>query len=267
MGLCLSSSGPKHFLYLSDQRVVTVELLDEQMVILNFINLGDNFEFFRAHELVLVDSGGHLGKGHLIVLEDPVDPEEIYQVGDLVKPRTFLGHNIAGYYRFETGLAKCYLKLGGRILGLEPLTMEAFEQVASMVSEIDLESDNPTKMIQNIGFTRGYGDLYTGSDIGPLLGSYFPDEEVTQTLLLENPKPQLPEYAANLSEPVVIVVSATISRTGGIFDLKIVEGIDKQLDSLALDSVQNSWRFLPAISKGKIVVSELILNVLFQKQL
>jgi hypothetical protein len=34
---------------------------------------------------------------------------------------------------------------------------------------------------------------------------------------------------------------------------------------MALDTVRNTWRFLPAISKGEIVSSELTLNVRFRR--
>ena len=49
------------------------------------------------------------------------------------------------------------------------------------------------------------------------------------------------------------------------FDLEVVESVNEELDQMALDTVRNSWRFLPAISKGEIVSSELTLNVRFRR--
>ncbi len=264
-GGSIAAEGSRYFLYLSDQRVVTVELLDPGMAILNFINLGDSFEAVRAHELVLVDAGGRTGRGHLIVREDPPSPREAYQVSGLIKPRSFLGYNIAGRYQFATPPEECYLKVGGRILELEPLNEEQFDQLASMVSELDLEAANSAAMVRDVGFNRGYGVLHKASEVGARLRGYFPDSEVIPTVLAEGSEPQLPSHAAHLKDPVVVVVSIMVSPWGGVYDLEVVEGIDEKLDQMALDTIRNSWRFLPAISKGEIVASELTLNVRFRR--
>ena len=260
-----AAEGSPYFLYLSDQRVVTVELLDPGMAILNFINLGDSFEAVRAYELVLVDGEGRTGQGHLIVREDPPNPREVYQVSGLIKPHSFLGYNIAGRYHFATPPETCYLKLGGRILELEPLNEEQFDQLASMVTELDLKAANTAAMVRDVGFTRGYGILHRASDIDARLRGYFPDSDVIPTVLAEGSEPQLPSDAAHLEDPVVVVVSVMISPWGGVYDLEVVEGVDEKLDQMALDTVRNSWRFLPAISKGEIVTSELTLNVRFRR--
>ena len=264
-GGSIAAEGSRYFLYLSDQRVVTVELLDPAMAILNFINLGDSFEAVRAYELVLADGEGRTGRGHLIVREDPPSPREVYQVSGLIKPRSFLGYNIAGRYQFATPPEKCYLKVGGRILELEPLNEEQFDQLASMVSELDLEAANSAAMVRDVGFSRGYGVLHKASEVDARLRGYFPDEEVIPTVLVEGSEPQLPSDASHLEDPVVVVVSVSVSPWGGVFDLEVVEGVDEKLDQMALDTVRNSWRFLPAISKGEIVGSELTLNVRFRR--
>ena len=264
-GGSIAAEGSRYFLYLSDQRVVTVELLDPAMAILNFINLGDSFEAVRAYELVLADGEGRTGRGHLIVREDPPSPREVYQVSGLIKPRSFLGYNIAGRYQFATPPEKCYLKVGGRILELEPLNEEQFDQLASMVSELDLEAANSAAMVRDVGFSRGYGVLHKASEVDARLRGYFPDDEVIPTVLVEGSEPQLPSDASHLKDPVVVVVSISVSPWGGVFDLEVVEGVDEKLDQMALDTVRNSWRFLPAISKGEIVGSELTLNVRFRR--
>ena len=235
------------------------------MAILNFINLGDSFEAVRAYELVLADGEGRTGRGHLIVREDPPSPREVYQVSGLIKPRSFLGYNIAGRYQFATPPEKCYLKVGGRILELEPLNEEQFDQLASMVSELDLEAANSAAMVRDVGFSRGYGVLHKASEVDARLRGYFPDDEVIPTVLVEGSEPQLPSDASHLKDPVVVVVSISVSPWGGVFDLEVVESVDEKLDQMALDTVRNSWRFLPAISKGEIVGSELTLNVRFRR--
>ena len=264
-GGSVAGEGSRYFLYLSDQRIVTVELLDPAMAILNFINLGDSFEAVRAYELVLVDGEGRTGQGHLIVREDPPSPREVYQVSGLVKPQSFLGYNIAGRYDFAAPPEECYLKVGGRILELEPLTGEQFDQLASMVSELDLKAANSAAMVRDVGFTRGYGVLHRAAEIDARLRGYFPDDEVIPTIMVEGSEPKLPSNAAHLTDPVVVVVSVTVSPWGGVFDLEVVESVNEELDQMALDTVRNSWRFLPAISKGEIVSSELTLNVRFRR--
>ncbi len=61
-----AASGTHHYFFLSDQRIITVELINEQKSILNYINLGDSFEIIQAPKLLILDAEGRPYNGHVI---------------------------------------------------------------------------------------------------------------------------------------------------------------------------------------------------------
>lgn len=256
----------RHFFYLSDQRVVTVERINEQKIILNYINLSDEFELVRAPMLVFVDSEGKNHRGHLIEVEEPADPLQMFKVSDLLKPHAYRGYTILGDFKLQAPVSKVYFKVGSRTLELEPVSKEDFELVAARITQIDLESELPGAAVREAGFHRGHGELHSaGSETAQALEKLFPELELVQPVLLASPPPKLPSSAAGLPDPVVVKISALVSRAGGVHELKVEKGLNATLDALALETVRNSWKFLPAISKGEVADARLTLNVVFQR--
>jgi len=82
---------------------------------------------------------------------------------------------------------------------------------------------------------------------------------------LANPSPRLPTSEAARSDPVMVRVKAAVSRHGGLHNVQVVEGINDRLDQIAVETVRNSWVFLPAISNNEIVDSQVTLNILFKR--
>ena len=89
-----SASGTRHYFFISDQRVITVELISEHKSILNYINLGDSFEIIQAPQLLILDAESRPYHGHLIEVEDATHPNERYKVTELVQPDGYVGYNI-----------------------------------------------------------------------------------------------------------------------------------------------------------------------------
>lgn len=256
-----------HYFYLSDQRVVTVELLDAQKAILNYINLSDGFEIIQAPMLVLLDGAGKPSYGHVIEVDNPSEASERFKVSDLLKPREYKGYNILGKYNFEPAPAKAYFKVGSRILEMEPLSKEDFELVAARIGEIDLAGQSPERVVREAGFNRGYGVLHrAGGEGSEELEKLFRDLELVPPILLANPQPGLPKSALNLPDPVVVKLSALVTRSGGVHKLEVRQGINPTVDEIAIEAVRNSWKFLPAISKGEVADATLTLNVVFQRK-
>ncbi len=263
----LTGQGSRHYLFLSDQRIVTVELIAADEAILNYINLSQEFEVVQAPFLVLFDSEGNIYHGHLIQVENPSVPEERYQVSDLIGPGNLAGYTIVGDYRFRSPPRRAYFRVGSAILELEPLTEDAFERLAKRIGELDLSSGaGGVPRVRAAGFRRGYGVLRReGSKEATQWENYFPDLELLQPVLLANPLPRRPPSAAHLPDPVVVRIRALITRGGGVRDLRVSQGLNKKLDKIALETVRNRWRLLPAISKGEVVDSQLTLKVFFQR--
>ena len=260
------SEGEHYYLYLSDARIVTIEITDSHTVILNYINLGDTFDAVQPPWLVLVDSGGNPHRGHLIELEGVSYESGKYKAFDLIKPNSFAGYTILGNFRLKAPPHRAFLKVGGRILELESISPDDFELVAARIGELDLGVENSKAAVMRAGFESGFGSMYrAGSAESREVDAFFPDEEVVPTVLLANPSPRLPDSEAGRAEPVLVVIGVTVSPSGGLYDLEVKEGINEVLDELAVETVRNSWVFLPAISKKKVVESRLTLNVLFRR--
>ena len=264
----LSGQGSRYYLFLSDQRIVTVELISSEQAILNYINLSEGYEVIQAPLLVFLDSEGNRYRGHLIKVEEPSDPDQRFKVSDPIAPGDFRGYDILGDYRFRSPPEKAYFRVGSAILELEPLTQVDFERIAAGIAEVDLSgATRGARRMRTAGFERGYGVLYrAGTELAEAWEKYFPDLEVLQPIILAHPLPRLPPSSAHLPDPVVVNVKAIITRSGGVRDVSVVEEIDRILDQSAVDAVRNRWRFLPAISKGEIAESELTLNVFFRRQ-
>ena len=270
LAFCLalvSGQGSRYYLFLSDQRIVTVELISSEQAILNYINLSEGYEVVQAPLLVLLDSEGNRYRGHLIKVEEPSDPDQRFKVTDPIAPGDFRGYDILGDYRFRSPPEKAYFRVGSAILQLEPLTQVDFERIAAGIAEVDLSDAGGARRVRAAGFDRGYGVLYrAGTEQAAAWEEYFPDLEGLQPILVATPLPRLPPSSAHLPDPVVVSVSAIITRAGGVRDVSVVEGINRIVDQSAVDAIRNRWRFLPAISKGEVAESELTLKVFFRRQ-
>ncbi len=254
-----------HYLFVSDQRVVTVELISSERIIMNYINLGDSYELIQAPLLALVEAAGKVYYGHLIELEDPEDPSQLFQVSDLLKPGEFRGHTILGHYRYPWAPDKVLFKVGSKILELEPLSEEDFELVAAKIGQIDLGAEDSKKMLELAGFRRGFGTLYfEGSEGSRAWEDYFSKRESLPPLLLSHRTPILPSEAAHLRDPVVVRLSVIVSRAGGIYDVQLIQGIDSVLNKMAIETAL-TWRFLPGITRNNVAEARLTLNVVFQR--
>ncbi len=261
-----SASGTRHYFFISDQRVITVELISEHKSILNYINLGDSFEIIQAPQLLILDAESRPYHGHLIEVEDANHPNERYKVTELVQPDRYVGYNIWGSYHFQAPPEKVFLKIGSRIAELEPVSESDFNLLASKIGDLDLAMENGKQMVLLAGFRQGYGTIYgSGAAEVEQIESHFSDLEVLPPVFLEGSQPALPASFAHLSDPVVVELSARVSRSGAILNIEVVHGIEPRLDQRALETVQNTWTFLPGISKGKVADIQLTFNVVFRR--
>lgn len=254
------------YVYLSDHRIITLEIVDSNNLILNYINLGDSFEMLQAPMVALVDSSGRHYNGHLISLDETNDPSFPYQISTLLKPGEFEGYLIVGDFRAKSPIERSFLQISGRILELEPLSADEFELLAARIGQLDLAAEDRKLAIERAGFSRGFGDIvFAGTNEARAVENFFSTNNVIAPVILASPAPRLPTSEATRPDPIVVRIKTTVSRHGGLRDVQVVEGINAKLDEIALETVRNSWVFLPAISNNEIVESQLTLNITFKR--
>ncbi len=261
------AQGNKYFFYVSDKRLATLELVvGKNRAIVNYINLDDVIELVEAPNLLVLDANGRAYHGHLIVNENPGEGEARYRVSDLVKPRQFRGYEIVGDFRFQAPPQEAYLRLGARIIRLDPLDKDDFEIEAAKVERIDLTGD-PKVALSDAGYWRGLGELYfPESAESQRLSSLFPGSGPLPPALLQSPPPRLPAKWSSLPDPVTVRLKAMVSRAGALSKLEVLEGVNPEIDEVAFETVRNSWLFLPAVSNGEPAGADLTLNVVFERQ-
>jgi len=259
-------SGTRQYMYLSDQRILTLEVANSEKAILNYINLGQAYDLIEATNVVLLDELGGSCRGHVIAIEPVTDPTERYKVSELLAPKKFEGFTILGDFRMEAPAKTAYFKTGGRILELEALTAEDFEKAAELVAGIDLTTDDPKFALQRAGFTRGYGKIFfAGTPNADNLEKYFAQADVLAPIPVYRPAPKLPTKFADLPDPVFVELKLLVSKSGGLYQFEVTRSPNPTVGELAMETVKNSWRFLPAISKGQVADASLTLRVTFQR--
>ena len=147
-----SGKGSEHFLYLSDQRIVTVELLDATTLILNYINLSDNFALIESTNILVMDAEGQTYRSHLIQMDKRDEDGRIFRVADLVEPRQYRGYDVLGPFNYKASPKLVYLRLGALILELSPLNAKQFESVSERVSRLDISLSDSSLAVLDAGF-------------------------------------------------------------------------------------------------------------------
>ena len=261
------AAGYRSFLYVSDQRVVTLEVVDSTSAVLNYISLGTSFELLRAPMLLLVDARRTAWRGHVFVDEQAEDLLKRYRVSMLIKPGEFVGYELRGNYRSPVDFTHVYLDIGSRVLEMEGMPDDAFEIAAAQIGELNLDFADRATAIRNAGFVRGFGSLHDSeSEKIAEIVSLFPDLAQIAPVLLTNPAPLLPSRFSSLPDPVLVRVRAFVSVAGQVGRLEVDEGINPELDKMAVETIRNSWSFLPAIADSETAPSELVLSVVFRRK-
>ncbi|MFZ0426725.1 MAG: energy transducer TonB [Acidobacteriota bacterium] len=256
----------KQFLYLSAERIVTLELVDDHSVVLNYFDLGKTYELLTARQLVLLGPSGEVFRGHLFKEESPKDPFDQFSVSKMARPGEYAGYVVVGRHLGDGPVSRVLMMVSGRILELEPLTAKQFNLAAARIGELDLDNPDRAAAIRLAGFNRGYGTLsLAGTAEAGALEAYFPEANIVPPVPISTPAPRLPSSEKSLPDPVVVQVSVYVSRAGGLRDVKAIEGPSEKLEQIAVQTVQNSWVFLPAISENKVAEAEMKLNVVFTR--
>lgn len=255
-----------HFLYVSNRRVVALELIDETEAILNYINLGRNYELLESNNLLILDSAGKGYRGHLLKRDKADDGGQIFQVAELFAPRDFRGYSVVGNFRFRVSPRSAYLRVGSKVLELAPLDPDEFERLADWIGKLNLETENATLALYEAGFQHGLGQILSAGQLeASPVSSLLEKSDVLPPVVLKTPAPRLLPRFSHLPDPVVVRVRLELTAKGGITNLSVEEGVDPELDQVALEVVRNSWVLLPAVSGGKTIRSAMLVRVQFAR--
>ena len=259
----VAKESPRYFFYLSDKRIVTVEVSSDRKAILNYINISENIEVIEAANLLVLDADGNRFQGHLFANEGTNREEEPFLSSHLLKPGEFGGYDVLGSFRLKAAPRAVYFKIASRLFSLDPLNDEDFDLVEARIAEIDL-SVGGGLAVRDVGFRQGYGSsVILGTAEAAEIEAQIKSTDPLPPVVLSNPPPRLNPKWNSLPEPVLVTVRVKVTEKGGLTDLEIAKGVNPELDKQALEVVRNSWSILPAVSKGKPAASVLVLRVFF----
>ncbi len=254
------------FLYLSDQRIVTLEVVNANSAVINYLNLSEAYSVFMPGNLIIFGNQGQWKRAQVIKNEDISDTEERFFATSLIKPGKVYGVAVMGDLKLEGEVEGACLLIEGRILVFEKLNKRDFEVALARIGNIDLDRKNRKSSLQRAGFSRGFGRMFfEGTEASEQYKAYFVDDPVFGPVAIADPKPLLPSAFRDLVDPVVVRVTGFISKFGGLKDTAVLEGINPVLDELALETVRGSWQFLPAVQGTEVADSEVNLNVVFRR--
>lgn len=255
----LAVAAPIYFVYVSDQRVITVESVSSSTLILNVINLGQDVWVIRPYDIML-RSGSASAIGQAFRKEEK-GPVSFYAT-HLVKPHEFVGVAVVGeLVRDPDGAV---VRVGSRFFFLQKIGKSDFGILERQISNIDLQRENSEAALREAGIRQGFGDLVS-----------YPDGE-TEALNALFPEPGQALGPRVISKkdakPVVgtppgseIEVQGLISKSGELLDAKVTRGISTEADQRALATVRNSWKFVPAVRDGEVVEATVRLRVKFSE--
>ena len=254
------------FLYLSNQRIVTLEVIDSNRAVVNYLNLSESYTVFMPSDFIVFGKQGQWKRTQVIKNEDLSDQDNRFFASHLIKPGDVYGAEIQGDLRIDGDVDAACLRIDGRILLFEKLLKRDLEVAISRISNIDMDRRNRKNAIQRAGFQRGFGKMiFEGSEAAEEYKQYFQEDPVFGPVAIADPKPLLPSAFRNLPDPVVVRVSGVISRFGGIKDMEVAKGLDPVLDEMAMETVRGSWQFLPAVQGGEVAEAEVKLNIVFRR--
>jgi Gram-negative bacterial TonB protein C-terminal len=254
------------FLYLSDQRIVTLEVVTDHSAVINYLNLAESYSMFIPSNLIIFGNQENWKRAQVIKNDDISDSDNRFFASSLINPGKVYGVEVMGDMKLEGEVEGACLRIEGRILIFEHLNKRDFEVALARISNIDLDRRNRKTALKRAGFNRGFGRMvFEGTKDSVKYEEYFMEDPVFGPVAVVDPKPLLPSAFRSLPDPVVVRVAGFISRYGGLKKTSVLEGINPILDEQALETVRASWQFLPAVQSNEVAEAEVKLNVVFRR--
>ncbi len=254
----LAAAAPFYFVFISDQRVITVEPISQNELILNAINLGDDVWVIHPYD-VLLQSGLRTGIGQVFRKEQKGDSGLFYAT-HLIQPHEFVGVTVVGELFKDPDRA--IFRSSSHFFFLQKMEKRDFDVLERQITEIDLKRENSETALKETGITRPFGNLVSYPDgETEALNALFPEtgRPIPPRVIVRND----PKLVPGIPPGSEVEVQGLVSKKGEFLDAKVRRGISPEADRRALAVVQNSWKFLPALQDGEVVEATVTLKVKF----
>jgi TonB family protein len=262
-----AENGPKQFAYISPQYIITAEVASEHSFVLNFINLSDFVIVTQPGEFIYRGASGRFYNGQVFDAERKDNRGDIsrYSASILLKGHSFTDLTLIGAFHELEEIEELSLRIGAKRFYLQPLEEVQFELLAAKIGELDLENPDSRAALKDANI-QDLGNIKTTdgtSEWDKDWQNLMNPDGINVPKVIEHPPILPPDDSKYSNISGKIRLSAFISKSGGIQDLKIIKGIDKELDERALRAVQNSWTFLPATKNGEVLETTIFFEVEF----
>ena len=263
----VSKANPRSFTFVNPQYVITAEADSEHTFVVNFINLSDFVIVIQPNEFIYKGSSGRFYIGQVFDLEykNTKGETQKYSASYLLKGHTFVGLSIVGAFHEQNQIEELSVRIGAKRYFLQPMDGSAFEQIASKIGKLDLENASASSALYEAGISEmGTVKITDGtSDWDRDWQGLLSEDGINPPRVLERPEiAATPESIRNRIYGKVRL-SGFINKSGGIQDLKVVKGLDRNLDKRVLEGVKNSWVFLPATKNGEVLDAQIFFEVEF----
>lgn len=254
----------KAFAYAGTNYVITAEVSGPHSFVVNFINLSDFVIVVQPNDMIYKGASGRYYIGQVYEKEHKDTRGETikFSASVLLKGRSFTGMTVLGAFHEQDRIEEFSVRIGAKRFYLDPLDQLLFEQLAAKIGELDLQAASPREAmakanildIGNVKTTDGTSEW--DRDWQGLLQA----DGTNSPKIIERLEIQPTDEARRKNISGRIRFSATISRNGGLQDLKVVRGLGHGLDERCLEAIKNSWAFLPATKNGEVLET----NIFFE---
>jgi len=262
------AEGPaKAFAFSSSQYMITAEVASARGFVLNFINLSDFVIVVQPNEFIYKGASGRFYIGQVFEQEHKDNRGEVfrYSASILIKGQSFTGLNILGAFQELDQIEELSIRIGAKRFYLVPLEKAQFEVLASKVSELDMKSSNPRAAMQEAGIGE-LGNVRSTdgtSEWDKDWQGLIRQDGVNLPKIIERPEAVATEEARRNRTYGKVRLSALINKNGGLQDIKVEKGLGHGLDERAVQSIRNSWVFLPATKNGEVIEGGITFDVEF----
>lgn len=257
---------PPH-IFIGPEAVLTLEIINATDVMVNVINLSDYAVLFEPKNLVFKSKSGKVSIGQVIDMPetDNLGNTWKFRAKLLIAPRTSQGFTVRGAFQELKSVDSVYVKIGGRRFYGAAISEVEFNLLADKITNMDLQSTNFPKLFDQLQIpTKGT----IRSAVGPEAGEdetrgMISAEGANPPKIIIKPATQPTEAARKAGVHGVVKVSGLVTRDGEFINTKVSKDLGYGLGERALETVRNSWRFLPATREGEVVDATVTVNVEF----